>query len=347
VGTPPPTGNGQTLALASAPPRLFRTPPPDVPGCYDYTAGVGWRRSDCDTARYISEHIPHPELVAGLGEQTTAKAGFEFTTVEVGAVGSISETDNQHGSANYSVQDNVFFTGGNHEPDGVQFTDQAQPSLFGPQNNICIWQVLDVGPAGGTVPAGNFQPTCTTVYGQWPYVIQGWGTEGVLFATVPSSPSGEGWWAVVAPDVYHLLSHDLWSNASGTILGYGNGSQAQFEGDVQVATTVAATTCLASNSLYSADFPPCTGPEDINNEALVGTSPGELSGGNGTTETNNLTWTSTAPVPPHSTWRAGPTTPWYVGKHIVLAEYVATTSGACFSGEPPDCGLIPAFPAFI
>jgi hypothetical protein len=74
----------------------------------------------------------------------------------------------------YSIQDNVFFTGNNQAPDGVQFTDQARSNgdyegFPEYTDNICVWQVVDVE-VDGVVPSGNYNATCFT----WTPYSSGW-----------------------------------------------------------------------------------------------------------------------------------------------------------------------------
>ena len=97
--------------------------PPTQVGCYSYTNAT-WVSTPCASAAYVQQHIPHPELLAGVGAKSTAPP-FDLGTVSAQIMAGGSESDGTYGSGYYSVQDNVMFTGSNGDPDGVQFTDQT------------------------------------------------------------------------------------------------------------------------------------------------------------------------------------------------------------------------------
>ena len=62
---------GRQVGAPLAPGAEFRIPPPPHElGCYRYDAN-GWERVTCDTAAYIKQHIPHPEVLAGLSGVAT------------------------------------------------------------------------------------------------------------------------------------------------------------------------------------------------------------------------------------------------------------------------------------
>ncbi|HXW80382.1 MAG TPA: hypothetical protein VEJ84_12835 [Acidimicrobiales bacterium] len=321
----------------------FRAPlPPDTPGCYLYRRGGAWQREDCDTPEYIQQHIPHPETFEGPFEDSTFRSPFVASTVQVTLKGvGGGEKDTQFGDNSFSIQDNVFFTGNNGLPDAVQFTNQAQPDgnveAWSSQvftDNVCVWQILDVE-VNGAVPSGNYNSTCYSVDTRYTGLVQGFTRDnGTLEAGVPYDG---GVIAVIASDTYGLETGDRWDNSTGSILGYGNGSEAVFGGRAEAHTTVDGTTCLNGDEFWIETFPiACTPADYISGswdpspgpgQAFTGVSPNLT--GFGTEESNNL-------VPVNAPALTGE---WYHNKYNAEMAYTATATGHCWTGSSPFCGM--------
>jgi hypothetical protein len=340
--TPPPLSNPPSFPRPRSLPRPpVKAPlPPDTPGCYRYLPGAAWQTVDCDTPEYIQEHVPHPEIEPGPFENSGFHVPFVASTVRVELANVGPENDTQFGADNYSIQDNVFFTGDNGQSDTVQFTDQAQPdgnlqAWFNQvySNNICVWQVDN--------PQQNYDSTCYTIDAPYIDMVQGFTRDnGTLESGVPV-PLGHGsyeWVAVVAQDDYNLEAGDRWDNSTGSILGYGNGSEAVFAGnEIEANTTVDGTTCLNADSFWIESFPTfCNTSQRITNktgpgpgQAFTSYSPSSLTGGWGTAETNNLLRVN-AP---------GLTGEWYNNDYNTEMSYTATPTGHCWTGKSPFCGI--------
>ena len=300
--------------------------PPISTGCYHYHL-ARWEREDCATAQYIREHIPHPELIAGVEEKAVTNhtpAPFKGGSVLVD-LQNAQETDSEAGAENFSVQVNAFFEGTNHASDGVQFTSQVQQDGSSYTNNICVWNV--------DIPAQAYSPYCLTVNSPnadtWVGGLAlGQGLLATAMRVEDGSPLGEIW-LVIAPDSYGLSTGDRWNNVSGTILGYGNGSEAFFtKPDVQVNTFVYASTCLSQNPAFTIPGHTCTSAEKLGHDAVAFESP--KPGQPYTVETNNL-----EPVTGNPSTHLPPVdfpNDWSVG-----TDYAATRTGKCASGKAPLC----------
>jgi hypothetical protein len=297
--------------------------------------GGAWRAVDCDSVAFVSQHIPHPEIEPGPFEASSFHVPFVASTVREILANVGPENDTKFGADNYSIQDNVNFVGNNGQEDTVQFTDQAQPwgdleAWFNQiyENNICVWQVDD--------PQQNYNSTCFTLLAPYLDMVQGFTRDnGTLETGVPYE---NGWIAVVASDQYGLEGGDRWNNSTGSLIGYGNGSQAVFAGgEIELNTTVDATTCLNADSFWIEPFPtPCTSAQYITNkvgagpgQALTSYAPGPLTNNWGTAETNNL-FRVNAPAL---------TGEWYNNKWNTEMSYTSTTTGHCWSGSLPFCGI--------
>src|SRR5271170_6980654 len=104
--------------------KPFIPAPPREVGCYKYSAGSAWVRVPCATQSFIRKHFPHPEVLSGVSVKAPQSgAPLDIAAMNVDTVVGGSESDNQYGPGAYSLQENVFFTGSNDAPDGVQFTD--------------------------------------------------------------------------------------------------------------------------------------------------------------------------------------------------------------------------------
>jgi hypothetical protein len=294
-------------------------PPPNRIGCYEYTSGQ-WQQRQCASLSYIAQHIPHPEVLAGVGETSSAVGAgpFDLGIVSAQPIVGGSDTDSKFGAGYYSVQDNVFFTGNNGHQDGVQFTDQSGGGIA----NTCVWQV--------DVKTQTYTPACLP----WPTLItgritlvEGFALDGMLGTIVQGTKSGVLLSAIV-PDQYGLGKSGRWNNNSGSVLGYGNGSQAVFT-TTEERIGVSAASCLNATGPVAWTVPCTASP--VKPDGYVGYTPGPLSYGIFTVESNNLVPVIGSP-PAHLPALA------YPNAHTASTTYVASTTGKCFSGTPPTCG---------
>ena len=313
---------------------------PAVPrhvGCYSHQ-GDGWRRVKCETKAYIEAHVPHPEVLPGLVEESKpsnksfhpAKPPFVLGMVSAAPIAGQtgSESDTNNGSAAFSLQDNVSFVGNNKQRDAVQFVDQERSVLGIQLNNVCVWQILDVAGPGGTVPTGNYAPVCGQYAGLEFSLIEGFAQGGVLIA-VAATGSGSPAFAVVALDTFGLGASDRWNNNSGSILGYGMGSEAVF-GDSEWVIAQQVSSCLSDGGMVRLLLGRCTGPK-LKPHSHVDHFPGLSIAGTGTQETNNLIPVTGSP-PFHL-----PTLSYLDDGYVAAADYGATTTGSCWTGAPPTC----------
>jgi hypothetical protein len=304
------------------PPLLTPVPPPDAVGCYHYERD-GWQRVACETAAYVRAHVPHLEYQDGIMTYSINLTGtpppppslvLGSVLVGFGHVG--SETDSKVGPGAFSIQNNAWFTGNNGVSDGVQFADVSRP---GGPDQVCIQQV--------DAATQNYSHTkCVPA----PIGIPGiYGTADVesfvragdhlaVEAYVPWSNESTAW-TVVSKDVYGLQGR--YTDISGGILGWGNGSEARFT-NTELQYLIYASNCAGDNGLV--DTHPCPGAP-----TLFPTAASYADGGTG--EYNNLIPVIGSP-PAHL-----PLLDWNNADGADI-RFALTTNGKCPAGTaPPDC----------
>jgi len=345
-------------------PQLGIPLPPGTSGCYNYTPTVGssksssegWQRIPCDSPQYVATHLKRPEVLPGEFDGTgnvagnTAKVPFVASTVRVTngepkpAPFSANEIfDSDQGQGYFSIQDNVFFessVGGGSGIYGDQFTDQvncdsncngpAADQVWSP--NVCLWQV--------DIPNQNYNSTCTTLTLSGSFdtlLVEGALLNGQLYAVVPKV--GGGAIGVESSDQYGLTDANRWSNDSGSLLGWGNGSQASFNSaQAQLYTRVDVASCLAQvPGLALAGGNPCTNGNKLTKK--LGEGPGVVFGGTApvclpgtgkcynTVETNDLKPVNSKPGT------------WYDNYWDADTEYTSTLNGKCVTGTYPLCDV--------
>jgi hypothetical protein len=225
-------------------------PPPAKAGCYHYGPS-GWVEVSCATDAYVKEHYPHPDIqygIASIATTTGKPLAYGLVDITFNAVGSIS--DSQSGTNAFSIQNNTNgFTGSNGDLDIVQFVVQSKP---GQPDGVCVWNV--------DVKTQNYAPTCVSApnvrgggitAGDEPKV-QGFILPGHNIGVTAYLPWAEGGastpWAAVAGDTYDLA--DNWTEVSGAVLGFGNGSALTFS-SADLWTEIAASTCPADTNPYA------------------------------------------------------------------------------------------------
>ena len=314
-------------ASAAATPIVGRlvSAPPNVVGCYRYVNRT-WVKVACESPAFIAAHVPHPEVLSGIGGRfKTSTSRFTLSVISAKPVeqqaGSV--TDSNRGAGAYSLQDNEFFTGSNGHADAVQFTDQTYVFTVGTVserlNNVCVWQI--------DIVTQNYNPSCSGILsGHNVQYVEGAASGGTLTVAAASGSS----WAVatVVPDTYGLGVGHRWNNSSGSILGYGGGSEAVFT-KTEEAIGIEVSDCLNDAGFvgYSVF---CNGPK-LTSLSYVGYAAGPMTYGGNTVETNNLVPVIGNP-PSHL-----PSPILYFGAYTAQIFYTATTTGKCWTGKAPTC----------
>lgn len=317
-----------SVAVSAKQPRpLVRRTLPALPakaGVYSYSVGVhaiaGWRSVPAELPAFIRQHIPHPEVLAGINPIFDEGAApiTDSTIVVHTLLGPGTDTDTQKGYGAYSIQDNEFFLGSNDQSDADQFTYQVGNG----NRSVCVWQI--------DIPEQNYNSTCASTSLTFT-AVEGMAVDGLVIAI--GATSGGAGLAVEASDEYGLGVGDRWSNTSGSILGYGNRSEAVFGDKTEESIQLEAGACVNTSGLVNGLFGTsvfCGSDDKLQGATYTGYSPGKPPPQ--TQETNNL-----VPVIGQAP-AALPTQLWFSGNTTVAEiSYVATTSGNCLSGAPPNC----------
>jgi hypothetical protein len=315
---------GDKKITTSAPTEV--PPPPATEGCYTSADGE-WTSISCASEEYINKHIPHPELEDGIFskpvELPPAAPSFVYgdLSLKIAKVGTeeniytnpktkvVTHTPNA-----WSIQNNAIFHGTNKNEDGIQFAEQAFPKS---PVGICIWQVKITPPQKYPRTCATTSPLSVPLAAGDSGIVNGYTRAGgllALSATVPGQPKVYG---VVHKDEYGLAGR--WQNATGSLLGYGESSEAKFS-SAEIETFVVVETCQGEPGSATCPQEP----------KLKGHAYSFYNGQTG--ETNNLIPVIGSP-PEHL-----PTL-----EELLLDEanikYVSTTTGSCPSGSPPLCGL--------
>jgi hypothetical protein len=230
-----------------------------------------------------------------------------------------SESDRVHGAGAYSLQDNVFFKGTNKHEDGVQFTDQSAPVLGVDLNGVCVWQV--------DIKTQKYASTCGSSLGGRVGLVEGTVDGGLL--TAAAVDSGGTVTAVVVGDAYGLGKGDRWNNSSGSILGYGGGSEAVFS-HTEEALGIEVSSCLDDDGFIGYSVFCTTGK--LKPLAYVSYSPGPSTSNYKTLETNNL-----KPVIGSPPAKLPKPLEYFYGGDTAQINYTATTTGHCWTGKLPYC----------
>jgi hypothetical protein len=311
--------------------------PPAEEGCYKFS-NEEWLTVACDSAAYIERNIPHPQTLAGIGEvkvKSRTAPPFKSSTIavslsELGAEEDINPKSGlpEAGSDAYSIQVNVFFTGNNGAPDGLQFTNQAKPFTPSPgwyMNNVCVWQV--------DIATQKYSPTCmslpfTAIWNEVKGVDLGAG----YLATI-AYYEGAATVAVVTPDKYELTKGERWNNVSGGLIGLGNGSEAHFAGKGGLSRTyITAATCPEDDPQGSVTTSKaCTTADKLDSQAVPIVSPSAATEGAYTVETTNLEPVTGNPISKLPTVT-------FPNDWAAEMKYASTPTGKCSgSTSPPLC----------
>ena len=245
---------GERLQIPNLP------PPPSRLGCYRRAETGRWVSVPCLSQEWVRENVPPPDggygKIYGIGYGTAADSPLITTAfVAVQFVKFSGETDTIYGDGAYSIQTNTnTFTGPYNHGAWVQFVYQNFPSVETPFSALCTW-VIDLTTQDyftHTVcmkppvePLSSSYSATVIGYSYRSIVITGTTAPVMLFSSFLSTVAilPHGIYAVVAPDAFGLRNN--WHGVSGTIIGAGGGSGAQFTSPASVTTGVAAYSCKA------------------------------------------------------------------------------------------------------
>lgn len=247
TGAPPP--------LAVALPHTLPAPPTQL-GCYIGSPN-GWVPVPCTPAGQLSSEFQPPDVEPDIASMPPSSGGatipFQFGQVEATIVTIGSESDSTQGENSLSIQGNTnFFPGPNSHRAWVQFVVQVCGDSCAATNEmaVCIWnidtttnvyysQCLGGGPPSTTGQVfnaakrpGAFHPfDYATVAGSTYLDDHGNAVLGMVSQLSFYDPANDpqdsgGLYAVVATDLFGLAGQ--WTNMSGTLLGMGGGSVANF-----------------------------------------------------------------------------------------------------------------------
>jgi hypothetical protein len=250
--------------------------PPSSPGCYAGTSQGQtspvwkWRSVPCVSQAQSSGSIPPlpteggshagvPGLAVPLVSPTVPIVYEAYISITFSQFS--GEYDSVNGSDAFSIQLNTNqFQNSTNQGNWVQFVEQNDPraDVRGCGTSCdCVWQVDLAETGDGSNPQGYY-PTCVGtslqtlsptfqagVEGRVQYTLLGclvkpsyhcfW--DYMLTSTYyTDGPGGGQAWSVTAPDDVGL--HSNWEGVSGTILGYGGGSQAVFNHPTQLSTVL-------------------------------------------------------------------------------------------------------------
>jgi hypothetical protein len=264
----------RTLPVGQTSPSANLPPPPSAIGCYILSSqSNSWASTQCDSSA-IDHKLPKPTEGGSSGVKgETSKASINYGEIQYypSVPRSPGISDSSWGSGSFSVQANTNgFTGTNGHLDAVQFTDQNDEGS--PSNNLCIWQV--------DVTSQNYDNNCMSLpyymvglYGYaWLYML-GYVYHGNIYAQFCMERRSYCY-DINTSDEYGLGGRYL--SLTGTILGYGSGSKANFVKGSTMGTTV---------GLYQSSKPFASGEQRVE-----------------TVEQNNLGTQSTGTISCSSSW---------------------------------------------
>jgi hypothetical protein len=243
---------------------------PDVFGCYYYTSGQVWVNIPCRTQEETKD-IPIPTIggtiygVYGVRDSTSAIQNYGKSNVKFSTFS--GETDSIFGTNSWSIQTNTnsWVNTGSSNVYSVQFTAQNDPTTSS-NRNVCVWQNKISAPQVYThVCAAIPLQTLSSSYEG--YVEGKTLTNNNLSSQYCNVGSTTQCWLVVTSDTNQLHTH--WVSNSGTILGLGSASAANFvspasavtkvtTGPATTYTTLTNTLTLETNNMsYGADSTSC------------------------------------------------------------------------------------------
>lgn len=202
-------------------PHLRAPPAPDELGCYSYTLQTGWIPEACVPDEVLRTLPPLTQggsygvfgVSTSTGNKNHGETFINFNTYS-------GETDSKTGNNAWSIQLNTNNYVSGSTTYWAQFTVQNR---IGANNNVCVYRV-DVTHQlyNAKCVNGVLQTLTSTWAGYVTGDITGTGNLKTTFCAYP----GPSCWSVTASDLYGLNGD--WKKSSGTILGWGASSTAQF-----------------------------------------------------------------------------------------------------------------------
>lgn len=221
---------------------------PNAVGCYQLTSNLtstSWQSTPCLSSELASA-VPKPTEGGSYGVEGVGGAGgIANGAYEQVAFSTFSgESDATYGSNDWSIQLNTnFFTIGSTTY-WVQFTEQNYPTyltFFG-YATFCIWQV-DV--TTQSYPNKCVSTSIQSLSSSSSPTVTGYlsSSGGINYLNGEYCENSTTCWAVKNTDNNGLTGN--WSDSTGTILGLGNGSTADFTHPTSLSTEIIL---LASSS---------------------------------------------------------------------------------------------------
>ncbi len=240
------------LTLPLVPPPL----PANAVGCYDYKVSTGWQSVPCATPAEVAS-MPNWTVGGGYGVNDVHESGVQLTNVNVLVQFATfaGETDSSWGSNDWSIQANTnSFPAKNGGTAWDQFvfanygsyllgsgkaevcTSQEQGGVY--NKNCNIWYILGI------------QSLSSSYSG----LVEGWTSQsgGNSYLNARYCGPSQCWAITSVNDLYGLGVSGSWTDGSGTILGYANGSTAVFThgtGEYTTAEVVAASSFSGQQSV--------------------------------------------------------------------------------------------------
>lgn len=237
-------------AQSATQPESVPTAPTAI-GCYHYVKETNWVSVPCATQEEM-KNLLHP-IIGGLSGvnaiQDSSGTTQSYGKVDVTFSAYGGETDNLHGTSNaWSIQTNTntWTHIGSTHTFWAQFVEQNDPSNVNVRFN-CVWQ-NDLS----TTPKPTYVSVCIAV----PTQTLSSTFEGYVEAKALSNNNLSSQycnvalttqcWLVTTSDTNQLHTH--WLTTSGTILGEGNGSQANFVSTSTAVTKVTTGPATTANT---------------------------------------------------------------------------------------------------
>ena len=264
-----------TPGVAVAPPNSIPIPaaPENGAGCFTYIvseASEGWQSLPC-----MAASTPDPHQTIGGSSDIEGVSGGPATTyfgqVTVGFSTFSGESDNKYGSNDWSMQANTNqFTGSNSQTDEVQFVEINYPTyltFFG-YAKACVEQVdVTTQNYAQTYCVSTSIRSLSSSFDNYVFGEE-YTSGGTNYLEVQYCEVNVQCWTDSTTDYYGLTGS--WSAMSGTILGLGSGSTADFTSPTSLTTTV----YLNGGTTFSGSFGLIYSTDEMNN-----LSPGTASSG--------------------------------------------------------------------
>jgi len=229
---------------------------PDAPttlGCYHYTKVAGWVTVACSSKAEMEELQQYRPTIGGSsgvrGEQVSSGViNYGLTDVKFSTYS--GESDSLTGTTNtWSIQTNTdtWRNGGVGDFYTVQFVEQNHST----NSNIrktCIWQidVTTQNYSNTTCINVPLQTLSSTYEGSVEGKVLANGSLQAQFCNIAGTTQC---WVVVATDANQLGTH--WTQSSGTILGLGAASSANFVSHATEVTKVKISPATSGNIILS------------------------------------------------------------------------------------------------